>query len=271
MKFEKIRTSPLFWGRKFIGAALVLAMTIPGYADTAQVVEQSLEKSVKQSVKLSIDTRQATQKQQEAWDARKLELTARYDQLLSENEALTLTFQQLSKEKLKHQKLNQTLEQEKLESIRIQAEMLPSRRAVQARLEILVKKDTFFLEKERTTRLVSLAQVMDDIDLSIGEKFRKVMEALVIEAEYGNTVEVYQDKIRIGPTELQGNIFRLGRISNFFLSLDNNFAAVFNVGQNQWERLDEKYIPALAQGVEMAAKRRPVELIDLPLGSLAKQ
>jgi len=263
MEFERIKTSLLFWGRKFIGAALVLAMTIPGYADTARVLEKS--------VKLSIDTRQETQKQQEAWETRKLELTALYDQLLSENEALTHTFNQLSGEKLKHQDLNQSLEQEKLESIRIQEEMLPFLRAVQARLEILVKKDTSFLEKERTTRLTRLSHVMDDIEVSIGEKFRNLMEALFIEAEYGNTVEVYQDKIRIGANEVQGNIFRLGRISNFFLSLDNNFAAVFNVSQNQWETLDEKHIPALAGGVEMAAKRRPVELIDLPLGNLAKQ
>ena len=143
MGFKKIRTSPLFWGRNFLGAALVLAMTIPGYADTAR----TLEKSVKLSVKLSIDTRQETQKRQEAWEARKIELTAYYDQLLSENEALTHTFNQLSGEKLKHQDLNQSLEQEKLESIRIQEEMLPFLKAVQARLEILVKKDTSFLEK----------------------------------------------------------------------------------------------------------------------------
>ena len=248
---------------KFIGAVLVLSMTIPGYADTARI----LEKSVKQS----IDTRQEAQKQQEAWEARKLELTARYDLLLSENEALTHTLNQLSKEKLKHQNLNQSLVQEKLESIRIQEEMLPFLTAVQARLELLVKKDASFLKKERTIRLANLAHVMDDNEVSIGEKFRNLMEALFIEAEYGNTIEVYQDKIQIGANEVQGNIFRLGRISNFFLSLDNNFAAVFNVRQDQWEMLDDEYIPGLAQGVEMAAKRRPVELIDLPLGSLAKQ
>jgi vacuolar-type H+-ATPase subunit I/STV1 len=248
---------------KLIGAILLLAMTIPGYADTAR----TLEKAVKQS----IDTRQETQKQQEAWEARKLALTARYDLLLSENEALTHTLSQLSKEELKHRDINQSLVQEKRESIRIQEEMLPFLTAVQARLELLVNKDASFLKKERTTRLAKLAHVMDDIEVSIGEKFRKVMEALFIEAEYGNTIEVYQDKIQIGANEVQGNIFRLGRISNFFLSLDNNFAAVFNVRQDQWEMLDDKYIPGLAQGVEMAAKRRPVELIDLPLGSLAKQ
>lgn len=256
---------------KFIGAALVLAMAIPGYADTARILEKSVKQSVKQSVKLSIDTRQEAQKQQEAWEPRKLELTALYDQLLSENKALTHTFNQLSTEKLKHQNLNQSLAQEKLESIRIQEEMLPFLRAVQARLELMVKKDTSFLKNERTTRLAKLSHVMDDIEVGIGEKFRKVMEALFIEAEYGNSIEVYQDKIRIGANEVQGNIFRLGRISNFFLSLDNNFAAVFNVRQDQWEILDDEYIPGLAQGVEMAAKRRPVELINLPLGSLAKQ
>jgi len=252
---------------KFIGAVLVLALTIPGYADTARI----LEKSVKQSVKQSIDTKQETQKQQDAWETRKIKLTARYDQLLSENEALTHTFDQLSGEELKHTDLNQSLEQEKLESIRIQEEMQPFLRAVQARLELLVKKDASFLKTERTTRLTNLAHVMDDIDVSIGEKFRKVLEALFIEAEYGNSIEVYQDKIQIGANEVQGNIFRLGRISNFFLSLDNNFAAVFNVRQDQWEILDDEYIPGLAQGVEMAAKRRPVELINLPLGSLAKK
>ena len=151
------------------------------------------------------------------------------------------------------------------------SEILPFLKSVQARLETLVENDAPFLQTERKTRLKKLKNVMEDIDVSIAEKFRKVMEALSVEAEYGNTIEVYQEKIKLGENEVLGNIFRLGRVSMFFLSFDKSFGAIFNVKEDNWVFLDEDYIPALTASVEIAAKRRPVELISLPLGKIAKQ
>ncbi len=244
---------------------LLLAIAFPAsvFADTA--------KKVQKPVKQSIDTRQETQKQTEEWNTQKADLSLLYDKLFLENEALVETNQMLSKEETKYIDLNKSLEKQKLENLRIQKEILPFLKSVQARLETLVENDPPFLQTERKTRLKKLKNVMEDIDVSIAEKFRKVMEALSVEAEYGNTIEVYQEKIRLGENEVLGNIFRLGRVSMFFLSFDKSFGAVFNVKEEKWVFLDKDYIPALAASVEIAAKRRPVELISLPLGKIAKQ
>ncbi|MBU1196253.1 MAG: DUF3450 domain-containing protein [Proteobacteria bacterium] len=268
MESEKMARSYYLTIKKMVrmtipGMILILAMAFTGTASTAD----GIEKPVKQS----IDTQQETQENQENWEAKKAELTARYDQLLSENETLNDTVDVLSGEQTKHQDLNRSLEQEKLANIRIQKEILPFLKDVFKRLEFLVKNDSPFLINERNSRLERLSRVMEDVDVSIGEKYRKVMEALFVEAEYGNTIEVYQDKIHINSHEVLGNIFRLGRISEFFLSLDGRSAAVFNVKDNQWQALDETCIPDISRGVEMAAKRQPVEILTLPVGRLAKQ
>jgi hypothetical protein len=253
--------------RRKIMLGMVLLLTIiflvPVFAQTARKVQTAVKKS--------INTRQETQKKTEEWDAQKAELTLLYDQLFLENEALVKTNQMLSGEERKYIDLNKSLERQKFENLRIQKEMLPFLKSVLARLESLLETDAPFLQKERNTRLKKLKHVMEEIDVSVAEKFRKIMEALFVEAEYGNTIEVYQEKIALGENEVLGNIFRLGRVSLFFLSLDKGAAALFNVAENQWAALDEAYIPALKASVEMAAKRRPVELISLPLGRIAKQ
>jgi hypothetical protein len=228
-------------------------------------------KKVKHDVAQSIDTRQNTQKKTEQWQDLKSDLTMRYDKLRYENEALNKTNKILIKEEKKHRVLNKSLREEKKENLRIQKEMLPFLMSVQEHLQTLIENDIPFLQTERKNRLNKLKKLMEDIDVTIAEKFRKVMEALLIEAEYGNTIEVYQEKVSLDGNQILGNVFRLGRISMFFLLFDKSKAAVFNVQENKWVSLDEQYIPAITSGVEMASKQRSVELISLPLGKIAKQ
>ncbi len=241
--------------------SLMLMSGSSGFSATAKKVEQQVGKS--------IDTRQATQKKQETWDSEKSELMVLYDQLSMENEHLTAANKILKKALSGHEQVNRDLEAERLEAMRIKKEMMPFLLSVQQSLKDLMDQDVPFLTAERQTRLARLSHTMDDMDVSIAEKYRKVMEALSIEAEYGNTIEVYQDKILLEGSEVLGDIFRLGRISLFFLTLDREAAAVFNVSENNWQALDKRYMGGLDAAVEMAAKRRPMEVINLPLGRLA--
>jgi len=247
-----------------LGITLLLALTLGTSADAGT---QIMEKAVK----TAIDTRQETQSQTERWEGKKAELTALYDRLVFENQALTTTQKRLSKESVSHQNLNQSLALQIQENLRIQKEMEPFLNSVVTRLETLVENDSPFLQEERKTRLKRLESLMADRDVTLGEKYRRVLEALSVEAEYGNTIEVYQDKILLKDNEVLGDIFRLGRVSLFFLSLDRESAGVFNVAQGQWLALDAYHIPAIENGVEMAGKRRPVEILTLPLGRLAKE
>ncbi len=246
-------------------AALVTMLVWPVFgepaADTAAVVEKH--------VTTTIDVRQASQKEQEKWDAQRAELAAEYDRLTAKNEILEAENQRLSDRSAALGQMIAQLEQEKMQTRQVREELLPFLAEVQADLNRFVTDDIPFLPEERNIRLEKLAALMDDSEVPVAEKFRKTMEALGIEAEYGNTIEVYHDRIRLGDQQVSGQIFRLGRISLYYLSLDGQEAAVFDVGEQQWRRLDNRFVPAVSAAVEIALKRRTSGILDLPLGRLA--
>lgn len=230
-------------------------------ADTAQGFQKPVEQS--------IETRRKSQKEMDQWEQEKGVLIAEYEQLKQENKVLKETNERLSTEADGHKELLESLVGQKQASLRIQKEMVPFLKQTQANLEALVTNDQPFLQEERKIRLERLRTIMDDLEITIAEKYRKVMEALFVEAEYGNTIEVSQDKIDIAGNEVVADIFRLGRISMFALSLDGQSAARFNVAANRWEPLEKEYTQSVHAAVEMGKKRRTVEIISLPIGKLA--
>ena len=92
-----------------------------------------------------------------------------------------------------------------------------------------------------------------------------------MEAEYGNTIEVYQGRIILGGKEILVDIFRLGRISLFFQTLDKITTGTFDQAQNAWIVLPKKYNREISAAIEMGLKRRSVDLLNLPLGRIVRK
>jgi hypothetical protein len=67
------------------------------------------------------------------------------------------------------------------------------------------------------------------------------------------------------------DIFRLGRISLFYQSLDRKRCGFFNPANGSWQNLDTAHNPAIQTAIDIAAKRRPIELLTLPVGRMAAQ
>ncbi len=233
------------------------------------LADDSVTREIEAPVQKAIDTRQATQEAREQWDEEREQLTAVYDRLKAENNQLRAERERLTSQAAKQAEVNRGLAAEKAGAEIIQAEMLPHLKAVLTRMDRLIETDAPFLGQERRTRLSKLSAILDDPGITVAEKYRKTMEALFIEAEYGNTVEVYQERIVLDGTEVLGNIFRLGRVSLFFLSLDRETSAVFNLALNGWSPLGHEASQAIAGAAAMAAKHRPMEVISLPIGRLA--
>ncbi|MBU1567791.1 MAG: DUF3450 domain-containing protein, partial [Proteobacteria bacterium] len=97
------------------------------------------------------------------------------------------------------------------------------------------------------------------------------LEALLVEAEYGNTIEVYQETIGLDGREVLVDIFRLGRVGLFFQTLDQKSCGFYNVAIAAWQPLATAYNRTLLAAMEIGAKRRPVELLTLPLGRIQPQ
>jgi hypothetical protein len=112
---------------------------------------------------------------------------------------------------------------------------------------------------------------MEDPEVSVSEKFRKAMEALLVEAEYGSTIEVYQQTIAVDDAPSLVNVFRLGRISLFYQTLDQKRCGFYDVAAAAWRPLPTAFNRCLQTAIEIGAKRRPVELLTLPLGRMVGQ
>lgn len=220
-------------------------------------------------VERSVTIRQENQKRENQWEAERSDLLLVYEQLQQEYETLESENKALTAAEQSQKAQNLRLEQQHLASLEIEKQLLPFVRSVHARLSTFVDQDVPFLEKERSLRMASLETMILDPKIPVSEKYRRVMEALFVEAEYGATMEVYQDKVTIGTEVALGNVFRLGRISLFFLSLDQLSCARFNLATGRWQPLSEEYLPAIQSAVEIASKRKPTELLSLPLGRLA--
>lgn len=248
------------------GAAWICALLMaPGPVWCGNTAAQKATQAVEQSVTIL----RKSQAEKDSWEQEKTRLVLLYEQLQQENETLLSENQELISKQASMQAQNLNLAQQKKESIRLAAELFPFLQDLYARLETLIANDPPFLKQEREIRLQTLEKTLNDHFVTIAEKYRKTMEALFIEAEYGSTIEVYQDKIVMGKEEVLGNIFRLGRVSLFFLSLDQASCAYFNVSQNLWQPLADDHLAAIRSAVEIGSKRRPAELLLLPLGKLA--
>ena len=254
----------LFLFKPILFCSLWLLLMGSNFAFSAQTA-----KKVEKKVETSIATRQKTQKQLDRWEQEKSGLVAEYEQLKQQQEQLIAINAALTTEAQAHQDILEGLVFQKEANLKIQREMLPFLHEVCASLEEMVINDPPFLQEERKNRLQKLALFMDDVEISIAEKYRKVMEALFVEAEYGNTIEVTQDKIDLSGSEVLADVFRLGRISLFALTLDHQSAGVFNVAENRWSPLAKEHLQSVVAAVEMGKKRRTVEVMSLPIGQLA--
>lgn len=254
-----IQAGLLIWGGTF------LLFPLTSFCQTNRIED------VKLPVDQSIQIRQKTREETDQWEREKAKLIYLYEQLKAEQETLVLENKELAAAESEAETLNEKLLKQKQESVRIQKELLPFLNTVYEQLAALILNDTPFLKDERSLRLNNLGKVLQASDVSIAEKYRKVMEALFVEADYGNTIETYQEKVLMGNEAVLGNIFRLGRVCLFFLSLDQTSCAYYNVAEKNWTPLADEYLGAIRSGVEISKKRKPAELLSLPLGRLAAQ
>jgi vacuolar-type H+-ATPase subunit I/STV1 len=243
---------------------LVLWGVASAWAETTDLSGQ-----VKKPVREAIDTRQNTQKEEEKWRDERRKHVAVYEQLQQEQKQL-----QDRKEQLQHQIIATrdriTLKTRQLKDIeQISTQIRPFLQELAGLLRQLVSGGMPFLTAERDQRIARLTEYMEDPEVSDSEKFRKTMEALLVEAEYGSTIDVYQQTIELDDAPSLVNVFRLGRISLFYQTLDLKRCGFYDVAAADWRPLPALFNRSIATAIEIGTKRRPVELLSLPLGRIS--
>lgn len=133
-------------------------------------------------------------------------------------------------------------------------------------LEQSVALDIPFLMDERTERVANLKEIMERSDVTVAEKFRKVMEAYQIENDYGNSTEFYTESLTIDGATRSFNMLRIGRIGLFFQSDDTKITGRWNNDARQWE-IDNSARNEVRKGLRMARQLIAPELIVVPVSA----
>ncbi|MDZ7596717.1 MAG: DUF3450 domain-containing protein [Desulfobacterales bacterium] len=239
----------LFWGG-----------SLPAAGDNGRQIEAP--------VRQSITTLKQTQQQEEQWRQEKEKLVVRFEQLQQRQAEMQNRVTHL-RQQIEAVRTRVAAKEKQLTDIeQIAGQINPFLETLVTALKARIADDPPFLTVERRQRVERLESLMADPDVAVSEKYRKVMEALQVEAEYGFTIETYLETITLAGQTLLADIFRLGRLGLFCLSLDGRQGGFYNPAAGAWQPLAAAHKQALHTAIDIAAKRRPVELLSLPLGRL---
>ena len=137
-------------------------------------------------------------------------------------------------------------------------------------LDRFIALDLPFLTAERSNRLQELKLLLDRADITVSEKYRRILEAYQIEMEYGRTIEAYNGDIETGGKSRSVSFLRIGRVALLYQTLDRKETAVWDKKNNSWQILSEEYRMPVQQGLKIARKQAPPDLIKLPIDAPEK-
>ncbi|MDH3664186.1 MAG: DUF3450 domain-containing protein, partial [Alphaproteobacteria bacterium] len=136
-------------------------------------------------------------------------------------------------------------------------------------IEQSISLDIPFLMDERSNRVANLKDIMQRSDVSVAEKFRKVMEAYQIENDYGSSSETYRQSLEIEDTVRDYNMLRIGRIGLYFQSDDSRITGAWDADQHAFVILGNEHRNEIRKGIRMAKDLIAPELLLLPVPAAA--
>ena len=180
-------------------------------------------------------------------------------QMLEEYHVLGREFDALSVYNDQVERLVQSQEQEKLSLQQQMADMeLTQREVVPLMLRMidalaqLVRSDIPFLQQERSQRVVLLRQLMDRADVSVAEKYRRILEA-------------YRDELDGDGLKRTVDFVRVGRVGLYYQSLDGAQAGYWDRHARGWIDVDGADRLAIRQALRIARKQTAPELLRVQI------
>jgi hypothetical protein len=106
---------------------------------------------------------------------------------------------------------------------------------------------------------------MERSDVSVAEKFRKVMEAYQIENEYGTSSETYEESVVLEGREPRVyNVLRVGRVGLYIQSDDRSITGRWDNEIRDWVE-DDSARNEIYKGIRIARQQIAPELIIIPV------
>ena len=244
-----------------------------GAANAAPAPPPGPSESQKKAAKLTV----AVQEQQ-ASDADAKASQARIDKLDDETQKLLAEYRKAVADAQSYtdyaKNLEVQVESQNQEMADINAQLLevettsrevsPLMQNMLATLEQFVALDVPFLLDERQNRVATLKGMMDQANVTISEKYRRIVEAYQVEMDYGRTIEAYEGKLGDGPDARTVNFLRVGRVALMYQTLDGKETGYWDSNKKAWV-VDNHYGDSFIEGVGVAKKARSPEMLIVPV------
>ena len=251
------------WREVAVGVGLIVF----GLGDaSAQDAQQLLDDSVREQIES---------------DANSAQSQIRIGQLADETAELLgeyrLTTQQLDRVRIYNDNLAALITDQELERASIEQQLedfviveqgiVPLMVEMVDTLERFVALDMPFQADERNERVRRLRDNLDEAEITISEKYRQIMDAYVIEADFGRTIEAYVDTLDLDGVATQVDVLRIGRILLAYQTADRAQTGFFNPVSRQWEPLPDEYRASVTQGLRIARRQAPPDLLRVPVAA----
>jgi hypothetical protein len=244
-------------------ACAAIAASAPGAG--AEKPKTSLAPVVQEQLGADRDAAAAQQRLNKLNDETR-EMLLQYRQYVSETKNLGDYAKQLTAQ-VESQKEEIGFIEQQLEEIEVTSrEVTPLMLRMLETLERFVELDVPFQPDERRKRVESLRQMMGRADVSISEKYRRVLEAYQIETEYGRTLEAYEGRIGEGDEARTVRFLRLGRVALLYQTIDGKETGYWDANRKSWV-VDDGYREAVMAGFDVADKKGAPDLLTVPVPS----
>ena len=99
--------------------------------------------------------------------------------------------------------------------------------------------------------------------MSVSEKYRRIVEAYVVEMEYGRTIEAYEGKLA-GTDERTVQLLRVGRLTLLYQTMDGKETGYWDMDKKAWV-VDNHYAHAFREGIHVAKKLGAPDILHAPI------
>ena len=154
------------------------------------------------------------------------------------------------------------LDDQLVQVVVMQRQIPPLAQRMLESLESFINLDTSFRIEERQTRGDLVKSSLAKPKVTASEQVRQVLEAYNIEAEYGRKIDTYESALQDGTVV---NILVIGRIGMFYQTKDEQSSGRWNNETNSWDELDGSYRKPIRNGIRMAKKLAPTDMLLMPV------
>lgn len=192
------------------------------------------------------------------------ELSNQYAQALAELDSFNKYNEQLQEQVSGQQEEIASIQTQLVEIETTNREVLPLMERMVATLAQFVAADIPIFVEERTKRVQDLQDLMGQANVTISEKYRRILEAYLIELQYGSTLSAYSGELGAGADARTVQFVQLGRISLMYQTLDGAETGYWDAQAKSWV-VDEAYAESVAQALSVARAEGAPELLNVPV------